>query len=204
MTEHVFQSVMGVCGLPHGFYVYNATSGELLAEMTPEDREVPLDELGLSAGEYELEVRYVDEWGTASTLGKATAKIKIDGGGSGAQTLAPATSIRAVAAAGGLIRLSFNVDLASLYAAPVEYELADVNHAATVISPVTVAGRNRIYELVGPFTHGQTVQLSIAASDGVIAGKRGAAVLAPPVVIDAQAPDGVTPIEPTLTCCCDD
>lgn len=185
------QLTANVCGPPEGTRIYDQPSGDLLEELPVWQTSLDLASLNLADGRHTLGLASVDQWGSETPADqRATIAVTVEGG-SPAADLVPPTNPRTWAEGGGSIGLTFlAADVDGAHQRPAEYEIAEADDLATILTTVDGAFRQATVS-VGPFADGRTVRLRVRASDGQppgSGGTRGKWVAAPAIVADASAP----------------
>ena len=196
------QFVAGACGPIQGFHLFDCRRSAQLRDVPPDVRSLSLADLRMDSGSYALELRYADNFGKLSDSGASTLEIDFEtDSGTGKSTFSLPSLLKAEAAAGGFVDVSFVLP-AGGGVMPSSFLLRH-KETTELVDPQIVVGRRRfILERVGPFTHGLTVRLQLQASDGLPGGVRGPLIDLPSVIIDGQAPRPVPPM-PGRDCCCE-
>ena len=160
----------------------------------PVDRSIPLGRLGLQPGAHNLEMEYVDSYGTASD--RTSVLIQIDDANAGQDRWIEPSSMKANPRAAGVVELEWHaVDRTGQLVVAAAWEVADHSDLDTILTTAVGTIRQAVWSInVGPLADGMTARLAIRASDGVVAGERGDWHSFAPVLVDSSPPDVPSPI----------
>lgn len=184
MNGGIALASLGVCGPPQGFYLIDRRTAQELA-YSPES--MTLDtalSLLPTAGQTDLSLVYVNEFGTSSTPTNLTVASNSNDLHA---AIARLQRGRARPVADGYVQLYLEQSRIEGQQIPTAYSITDRN--SNYEHTFARAGRFAINETIGPFANGQRLDLMVVGTDGVHSDVASEILPIASVVADASAPD---------------